>query len=462
MTKRTRGSETFLCGAAMADITPELGTQLDGDIGRCRPAESITDPLYARAMVLEGGGKRIGILAVDLCVMSNAWAAELRRRVGERCGLEGEALAIHCIQNHAAPSLGHLFVNEDDHLPDLAPEHPWLWGGDDRYSEPAAAAMVEAVAQAAAAMQPVGVAAARGVDGRVAFNRRFILRDGSAVCHPKPHHMPEILQSEGPIDPEVGVMTFTADDGQVVATILHHSCHPCHGFGGNAVIGDWPSAWGEQMRQRFGPQCVPVTLNGCCGNIHHCNHLDPHAARDYRLMAEKLAETSDGVLGRMQPQPAGVIDYQRTVLDLPMRKLTAEEIDWAQTLLAEHPEPVWKDEIRVEWDWVYAVSMLDLHEWQKTHPTFHYEIQAFRIGDCAVVTLMGEPFVEGQLEIKRRSPAAYTFVAHLCSGYAGYIPTAKAFEGGGYETRTSNGSRFRPDTLETIAAESVKLLESLF
>ncbi|MDP7130613.1 MAG: hypothetical protein QF437_09000, partial [Planctomycetota bacterium] len=89
--------------------------------------------------------------------------------------------------------------------------------------------------------------------------------------------------------------------------------------------------------------------------------------------------------------------------------------------------------------------------------TFEYEVQAVRIGDVAILVLTGEPFVEGQLEIKRRSPAARTYVAHMSNGYSGYIPTPQAIEGGGYETDVCMGSKLAPEALSMIVDESVKV-----
>ncbi|MEK9137478.1 MAG: hypothetical protein AAB393_10180, partial [Bacteroidota bacterium] len=123
--------------------------------------------------------------------------------------------------------------------------------------------------------------------------------------------------------------------------------------------------------------------------------------------------------------------------------------------------PKWNDATKtsVDWDWVFAVMVLDLKKTQDRTMRQDYEIQAFRIGDFALATLMGEPFVEAQLGIKMSSPAPYTFVAHFCNGYAGYIPTRRAFKGGGYETRTGNSSKWQPDALEQIEKTAVRLLK---
>jgi len=45
---------------------------------------------------------------------------------------------------------------------------------------------------------------------------------------------------------------------------------------------------------------------------------------------------------------------------------------------------------------------------------------------------------------------------------AGYVPTRRAFAGGGYETRTAGWSRLAPEALEIIERETVGLLRELF
>jgi hypothetical protein len=285
------------------------------------------------------------------------------------------------------------------------------------------------------------------------------MRDGTTRCHP-PSCDPGILHVEGPTDPAVGVATFTNAAGEVRAALLHHTCHPCHGYPHRYVIGDWPGAWAETMRGHWGDRCVPLVINGCCGNIHHCDHTNPDYRPDHQRMARMLAETTHRALGAMEPVDVARIEMRRVVLPLPLRAPDENAVAAATRLLEEHPGPLWRDETEtsVDWDWVYAVNILDLNDARRENPVFGYEIQTFRLGALSLVGLMGEPFVEAQLDIKRAAPTPHTFVAHFCNGYAGYVPTRKAFEGGGYETRTGCGSKLMPDALEKIAEEALELL----
>jgi len=450
-------------GAAEVDITPEMDIQIAGDIGRRRPVEEIRERIFARALMLDDGETRFCILSLDLLSITDDWVAEIRRRVSERVNIEPEAVMVHPVQNHAAPSLGNLMLS--DSYDGISDELWWLRGGDDRYNEPTVSAIVDAIERANARLEPVMVRVGREIDGRTAFNRRFILRDGTACSHPGPSVRKQILQCEGPIDPEVGVMVFEAAGGRNVAALLHYTCHPVHGYPHRYVIGGWPGTWASAMRGALGAGCVPLVINGCCGNIHHRNHLDPTHVDNHLRMGSLLAESAGRALASLETQDSPLIAWGSDIVRLPLRMLPVEEIEAARQLLAEHPNPPQRADVTgavaFEWDWVYAHSNLDLARKQALRPYYDYEVQAVRIADSAVVAVVGEPFVEGQLEIKQASPFAYTFVAHMSNGYAGYIPTAAALKRGGYETRTSNGSQLAADALETMSNTAIGLLDRL-
>ncbi len=473
----------LFAGAAAADITPGKGIQLAGDIGSYRPVETIHDPLFARALVLQSGGRKVCWVTLDVLAMSRGWADRMRARIAGRYGFDVGAVLVHVLQNHAAPSVGHCFVWDQDDLNLFPPEHPWLLGGDDRYNPVALEGVMQAVGKALAGLQPVRVQAGRGLDGRVAFNRRFIMRDGTGRCHPA-NRDPNILQAEGPVDPEVGVMLFHAQNGKTMAAVLHHSCHPCHWLDGRSVGAGWPGAWCNGVRRLLGKSCVPLVFNGFCGNIHPCNHLDPAFKEDPdgSEFGRKLTETVAWVLNtptftpwafppRSKPVTRPVLtainkpglDWRCRHLQIPMRRPADQELKEARRLLKKHPRPIWRKnrELAVEWDWVYAAMCLDLMGHYRQNPNFDFIVQAFRLGEAAILAVHGEPFVEEQLRLKRESPFRYTWMAHMSNGYVGYIPTAQALARGGYETDTSNGSKLVPAALKTIGDAALKMLQAL-
>ena len=453
----------FRAGAAKVDISPANDIQIAGAIGWRRPCSGITEPIYARALVLEQGGRKFCVLSLDLLAVDISWADEIRRRISNRHGIPREAVLVHATQNHAGPEIGNDFCL--DSCPLLPAEYPWLRGGDPRYNEPAVAGVLAAVDQAMQRLTPVTVAAGRAMDGRVGFNRRYVMRDGTTRCQPGLCN-PDILHVEGPTDPEVGIVMFTAADDRVVAALLHYTSHPCNGYWGTKVLPDWPGAWCQEMEAQFGPACTPLVVNGCCGNIITFNYLDPDQTPDteigdYQTMGRQLAESTRRALKKMTPVDPAEFAWVSQALPIPWREIPAHVLAESRRRVAAHPAPVWDDAAHANHDWLHAVGILDLVERQAAQPTCPYEIQALRLGNFALVAVGGEPFAETQLAIKRDSPFPFTYLAHMANGGIGYVPTAIAIAGGGYETMSGFGSPLAAEAAEMIEHTAVKLLQQL-
>jgi len=455
------GQAVLKGGAGEADVTPELGIQIAGDIGRRRPVDEIRERIYARALVLESGATRCCFLSIEVCYITDKWVHQIRKRASEKFNLPYESIMVHAQQNHSAPAVGNAAVS--DEYKGLGPDLWWLRSGDERYNEPFVAGVLTAIGAAVAKLTPVTVHGGREIDGRTAFNRRFVMRDGTAIAHPPRNG---IRYVEGPVDPEVAVVVLRDAKGANVAALLHYTCHPVHGYPLKYIMGDWPGAWASAMRGALGGDCVPLVVNGCCGNIHHQNHLDPTHTNYHIRMAGILADSASKALQQLEALPFTELKVRTKKVRLPMRDIAPEKLAAAKKLLADKPNPPMLNEAlpSIEWDWVYAHTLVDLAERRERQPYYDYEVQTFGFGGVGMVALTGEPFVEAQLKIKEESPFAFTLAAHMANGYAGYIPTPHAIEKGGevsFETRTCAWCQFTPDALDNITGEAVVGLKAV-
>jgi hypothetical protein len=149
---------------------------------------------------------------------------------------------------------------------------------------------------------------------------------------------------------------------------------------------------------------------------------------------------------------------------LPFREPDAEQLEADRALLAEYSTPPWTDDRQeqIRFDWMMAASRMSAHLQRERDGTFDYEIQVFRIGDTAFVSLPGEPFVEGQLRIKAASPVRHTYIVHCTTQYVGYIPTREAMPAGGHEANFSHWSKFGPEALDIVIDGAVELLRDSF
>ena len=77
--KILKPSGLLRAGSAAVDITPPLGTHLAGDgAGVHRPAKKILDPLMARSVVLECGGRKMAVVALDVICVTDRYTALIR------------------------------------------------------------------------------------------------------------------------------------------------------------------------------------------------------------------------------------------------------------------------------------------------------------------------------------------------------------------------------------------------
>ncbi len=455
-------SLTLQVGAAETTINPRLGMQIDGNIGAYRPAQAVLNDLYARAILFQKGNNRFILLSLDLLAITKEWSDAIRDFAASEFGFDRDAVAVHVVQNHSAPSLGQIMLTD---LLEAARKYPWIRGSDPEYGPLAMDQIKPMIRRAVETVQPVRLIFGSALESRVSFNRRTVMRDGTSEMGFGRRGPQEALYREGPSDPDVGVALFTTTELNTVAALLHHTCHPVHWNPHHAIHGDWPGAWAAEVRSRLIPSAVPLVLNGCCGNIHHHDTFNTQREDTPQSMARLL---TDAVLAAITNPYFGeddpVMAWKTIRFGIPFRKFPDGTFEAANKLIAEHPEPMWTDESRTRFErsWQFAASLLDMERLFAAQREFEYEIQALRLGDLAILVLPGEPFVEAQLEIKQRSPARRTFVAHMSNRYVGYIPTPDAIRRGGYETIPSTGSKLAPEALGIITERSVELLEELY
>jgi hypothetical protein len=70
-------------------------------------------------------------------------------------------------------------------------------------------------------------------------------------------------------------------------------------------------------------------------------------------------------------------------------------------------------------------------------PLVRLPIRFVRINDAVIWSAPVEMFCEIAMDVRERSPFSHTLFFGYTNGWLGYLPTAKGFEEGGYEPRTS-------------------------
>jgi len=407
-------------GCGQSVISPGLGVLMAGYFEE-RKSTGIHDDLFARAMIFHDGDNVAGLLCCDLICIHKDEIAKIRQIISEKTNMEGKNFLICGTHTHTGPQTRGFRVSSEE-----KPTLKWL----EEFPEKAAQAVVEAMDN----LEECSISGGISLEDRIAFNRRYRMKDGTVQTNPG-YKNPNIIEPAGPIDPEVGVISFTKDN-KIKALYVNYSCH-LDNVGGTEISADYPGYLAKRLQERIEDKPFVLYTNGACGDINHINVRSPYPRKGHehsRWMGETLAGDVCEALKDMKSLSNETVKAISKTIKLPMREGSDKKIGEA-------------------------------------------EIQAIKVGDIGFVGIPAEYFVELQLDIKKRSPFKRTFVSELANGWVGYIPTKIAFEENikdvpsepmkqfdhkGYEVRSALSRGFLPGVGEFMADTALELLEKLY
>ena len=433
------GTGQLRAGLARRDITQPLGTP--AGLSLTERVTEVWDSLTATVAVLEQGGARVVIAALDLVGVLEASHHAIRSGAAIAAGTPEESVIVVASHTHSAPYLSA-------ELQELLRPHG-LQIMDDAYADDVVAKVASAAAEAADRTVPVTVQVGRGRVERVASNRRPRLPDGRVVHrYGRPPAWMRAL-SEGLIDPDVTTIRLQAQNGATVAIIASYACHPTAAGGDNHghVSADFVGHGRRRIEAAAGGPCL--FLQGCAGNVGTGKWVGRGGRADTAIMGRRFAR--------------GALKALRDSIEI-----APDVLAMATCRVALELEPMPK--IRLERAFELAVHAGDasgivaagdaLVVARRVDELRQAQVSAFLIGGVALVVLPGEVFLEHGLSIGARSPYRATLVAAYQDNTLQYIPTASAFADGKYEV-TGGWRYIQPGQGERLADQAVSLLARL-
>lgn len=421
-------------GFASIDITPPLGVYLAGHFN-ARPSNGIHDPLTAQIIVLQLGEQRLALIGCDLLGVPAELTALVRERVQELVGIEPEHVMLWATHTHAGPVLSQ------------GSSEP----RDEEYFRVLARRLAGGVAAAVREMREVTLRIGWGSESRIAYNRRYRLKNGSVRTNPGVGN-PDIARVDGPSDPTVGAL-FIDDANGLQAVLVNFACHlDVLGNGNFLYSADYPYSMRAMLQSAFGRKLVIPFANGACGNINHINVFASKRQGGYdhaRMMGMLLAGEVLKIEGRAEALTVHDLCGKSNLLDLPRRPYTPEEIAEFKAILA--------DERIADRAYPKIRARTHLAQHEAGRAVSAVEVQALKVGGLAFFGIPGEYFVEYGLQLRERSSVEHSFVVELANDSIGYIPTPEAFDEGGYE---GTSARFTRDTGQVLADAVLELLNA--
>ena len=479
-------------GVSSGIITPPVGIPMAGFSARVEVSQGVHDDLYASLLLLEKGDVRATLITLDLIGLSRVESMKLREIVGRELGISPSCVMVACSHTHSGPSLKPNPISAVPVKQQQKLINKWL---RDLHST-----LKEIAEEASNNLKEARVKYSKGYATGLSYNRRKIVPEGACMLIMETGRMrnavreqykawrmpPELIEERavpgiptGPIDPEVTILRFEAVDGSPMAILVNFSCHPVTLGPSNLLISaDYPGYLRSLLEEA--ENATVLFTQGASGDVRPF-----YSERSFKE-AERIGIALASIVLRAMENmellsPEAEVKVANTVFELPLREIPSPEE--AEKLINEVEEELKR---AIEARDFRRVRMLDEElimlkriaghpvglppQWlgvsskvvrQIIEPLQEQEkvceLQVLAVGDVILAAVPGELFVELGLEIKKKSWSKRTMVVTLANGSIGYIPTKKAYEEGGYETK----SLLKPGVGEMIVDRMVELIKEL-
>ena len=447
---QTDTGRIFRAGAATSNITPAVGTSINGNFND-EIVKHIHDETHVRCIVLDDGNSRLAIAVADLCMVSRATLDTAKRRASIVTHIPVENMLISATHTHSGGTACSVFQSD--------PNPEYL-----RFLE---SRIADAVIRANNNLAPARIGWGTGSEPGQVFNRRWKMKPGEPMVNPFGNTdkvkmnpgvgNPNLLEPAGPTDPGISVVSIQTLDGTPVALLANYSLHYVGGVGKGEVSADYYGMFANRITQllnadRKHNQFVAIMSNGASGDVNNINFgaassVSSPPYHQMQKVANIIAAEVYKVVQQIKYQNRVPLSVKQKQIELLVRKPDKRELTRAKAILSKINKPV-----LTSVESLYARETVLINDYPAEVSLI---LQAMRIGDLAITAIPCEVFAETGLEIKAKSPFKSTFTISLANGYNGYLPTPAQHQLGGYETW-----RARSSYLETDA--SVKITQSLF
>lgn len=416
-------------GAASVAFASDDALVIAGGIGpgRTRGQEG---ELRATATVIEDPrGERVAIVACDILMMRRDYFDAAAERIEREIGIPPGHLLVNATHTHHAPSTVTIHDYERD--------ESFCAQVRDKIVEAVARAAERAAAPEAASELLFRLAE----ESSVGQNSRLLLPDGTI------HWVgdwKDAVRPTGPFDPELPVLAFRRRDGSFASVIFNHSTHTIGTVKPGARSPSFYGLAAQELEKELGGTVTFIA--GAYGSTHNLTLGCPE-------MVHRIKAAVRRGIGALEPRPVAAVRGLRRELAFRVRHFDEAEEEKA---VSYYCGKRFKDDYTAG---VFRRMRRELAPRQgEERKTW---VQALLIGDVALVGVPGEFFTRLGIEIKRRSPFRYTYIAGTANDYIGYIGDSEAYDLGGYQLWTGFHSFVERGTGERIVDLAVEMLEEL-
>lgn len=398
-------------GAAKRSIVPPFPTHMGGFHDRVADFEGVHDDLFVRALVLDNEQTQVVIIGSDLMAIDGDMVRLVREQIERETSIPAGNILVSCAHNHSAPSYYQLELKGEK-------DPPLKKFLVDRFVEAAVDAFQNRVPAAAGF---------RAGELRGASTNR---QQGN----------------DDVIDPQVGVFRVVGlKDRQPIAVLFNFTAHPVILGSKNLLLsGEYPGAAARAVEDLMGG--VAIFTQGACGDVTVHRNGDPYEEieRVGRTLAGEVIKTAGFIRGSetlalsaasrslsLEPRTVPKLEDARAELQRVQASLERAKQNGANPQILRDLN----QKLRLLHANVRIAEQAP-SDTGRLADAANAEVQVLRFGECVLVAVPGEIFVEFALELRQRIQQSVNFSTVLvgyANGYVGYIVTPRAVVTGGYE-----------------------------
>ncbi len=396
-------------GFGKSNITPAQPMWMSGYASRKAPADGKETDLWAKAAVLDAGGKRLVLVTLDLVGIDREVSKRVCDGIMKKHNLPREAVCLATSHTHCGPVVGtnlrSMYFLDDEQSKRV-----------EDYTAALPGMILKAVDEAVAKIEPVTLAYAVGTAG-FAVNRRENKEPEVPVLREKG-------MLKGPIDHEVPVLAARDAKGNLKGIIFGYACHATV-MSYQKWSGDYPGFAMIELEKSH-PRAVAMFFAGCGADQNPLPRRQVELAKGY---GKQLADAVEAVLAKpMTALPAAIQAAYREI-DLPLKEVPTRE-----TLIKESMGENRYIAARAN-IWLKRIAA-----GEEIPATYPYPVQTWRLGkdnsDVTLVTLGGEVVVDYSIRLKKEL-GPRLWVMGYANDVMAYIPSLRVLKEGGYEGATS-------------------------
>ncbi len=406
-------SITFRASVEKVNITPKSPQWLLGY--GARKSIGVNDSIYHRIVALDDGINQFILVSSDIGVLSPAEYDRIAVKLEDRYGIDPVNFWWTVTHTHSAPELG------SPGLPAVFMGDRYQHETDAKYTAEVEEKLIKGILEALKNLEPARLGMGWGFSS-ANINRRALDVDGKASLGMNP---------DGAADRRIGLLRIDREDGSTLALISNYAIHGTVLGGENLeVSGDAPGIVSEYVEQKIGAPLL--FINGAAGDIApiysvYSNPRSGHLAEFRVLLGDKILEANQRILSTTNEV---VMNSGELTIETPRKP----GLGWSAELgKYTRTTDDGKNIVRL------PIRFLTIND------------------DVVIWSAPLELFNEISNEIRNQSPFPFTFYFGYTNGWLGYLPTAAAWEHGGYEVETV--SPFTPSAANDLTKSVLGYLE---